>query len=303
LAEQARWTVLMSVPTSQYTQAGVLGIALFATALVAVELANRARKSAALARERAAELADLGKLNERIVERLQSGILVLLSDQVLLANDAANELLGTRLTRGSRVRTAEPELAAQLDTIRRSRDAQGELNRQQRRLRVSVSRQPQQAGDQVSFVDTLFIDDASALLQQAQLLKMASLGTLTASIAHELRNPIAAMAHAAQLLADDPSDQDENQRLADIIRRHSARLNRIFADVLDLGRRRDIHTEVFGLAEWLRQFTDDYRTSLARRLRQQGAHPGPSRSCRRPRHRHREPGRRGRRRPLIPTFG
>ena len=271
LAEQARWTLLMEVPADQYTQAGVLGIALFATALVAVELANRARRSAQLARERAAELADLGKLNERIVERLQSGILVLFGDRIVLCNEAASELLGVKLERGLQLDRAVPALARQIDEIRRSSEAQGIPKTPQRRLRVNVSRQLQQAGDETPvYLDTLFIDDSAALLQQAQLLKMASLGTLTASIAHELRNPIGAMSHAAQLLADDPSDQEENQRLADIIRRHSARLNRIFSDVLEMGRRKEIHTEVFDLASWLRQFADDYRTTRkldAHRLR------------------------------------
>lgn len=260
LAEQLRWSLLTTVSVSQFTQAGLHGIALFATAGLAFELSRRARQSAALAEKRGVELAELARLNEQIIQRMQSGALVVERDgRILLANTSAANLLGATIALGNNLRLLHADLHRFLDKWRNGeRDSPDDIRLASRDIRISVGWLDRDGKRQDSAI-LVFLDDAAALRQQAQMLKMASLGSLTASMAHEIRNPIGAMSHAAQLLAEDPTDQVQNAHLADIINRHSARLNRIFEDVLHLGRGRELNSEAFELGEWLRRFVRDFR--------------------------------------------
>ena len=82
----------------------------------------------------------------------------------------------------------------------------------------------------------LFLEDTTRAREQAQQLKLAALGRLTANIAHEIRNPLAAISHAAELLSEEKRDADR-ERLTRIIHDNTQRLDRLVADVLQLNRR------------------------------------------------------------------
>ena len=83
----------------------------------------------------------------------------------------------------------------------------------------------------------VFIEDYSPVTQYAQSLKLASLGRLTASIAHEIRNPLGAISHAAQLLGESEALSDHDQRMANIIQQHTLRMNAIIENVMRISRR------------------------------------------------------------------
>src|SRR5690606_31789578 len=101
-------------------------------------------------------------------------------------------------------------------------------------------------------------DANTVAAQHAQQRKLASLRRLTASIAHEIRNPLSAVSHAAQLLAESPSFQDQDRRLTDIIQQHSRRMNRVIEPVLELSRRRQSDPQLLDLTLWLAHFVRDY---------------------------------------------
>ncbi len=100
----------------------------------------------------------------------------------------------------------------------------------------------------------MFLEDAAETRQRAQQLKLASLGRLTASIAHEIRNPLGAISHAGQLLSESPDLTAQDRRLTDIVLQHSQRVNAIIENVMTIGRRHDVVSESFALRPWLEQF-------------------------------------------------
>jgi two-component system sensor histidine kinase PilS (NtrC family) len=104
----------------------------------------------------------------------------------------------------------------------------------------------------------VFLEDASALAEKVQQSKLAALGRLSASIAHEIRNPVGAMSHAGQLLAESPALGEEERKLTSIIENHSRRVSAIIENVLQLSRRDSTSPKRLDLAEWTDHFHDEF---------------------------------------------
>ena len=98
------------------------------------------------------------------------------------------------------------------------------------------------------------IDDHSAIRQQFQQLKLASLGRLSASIAHEIRNPLSAISHATQLLQESANIDDVDQQLLAIAHNNTDRINRIIEDILQLSNRQKVRRETLDLGSLLADF-------------------------------------------------
>jgi len=240
---------------ASYTQAGLLGAALFGTAILASWLAEQARRSEALAAARARDLQALAELNEHIVQRMRSGIVVLDDAlRVLLINQAAVRMLGLR---GPSSGLALAQVSPALDGARHAWVARSE----NRKTPIDLDGRGSQAI--VSFTNLgvgigentlVFLEDAAETQQRAQQIKLASLGRLTASIAHEIRNPLGAISHAGQLLSESPDLSREDRRLIEIIDEHSKRMNAIIKNVMMIGRRQSAIAESFELKPWLDAF-------------------------------------------------
>ena len=108
----------------------------------------------------------------------------------------------------------------------------------------------------------VFMEDAGRIGEQAQQMKLAALGRLTASIAHEIRNPLGAISHAGQLLSENlpeqAQEQNQNHRLLAIIHRHTARINVIIEEMLGLSRRGESVPQSLHLRSWLEQLAREY---------------------------------------------
>jgi two-component system sensor histidine kinase PilS (NtrC family) len=104
----------------------------------------------------------------------------------------------------------------------------------------------------------IFLEDTSLLAEKVQQSKLAALGRLSASIAHEIRNPVGAMSHAGQLLAESLQLPEEDRRLTEIIRTNADRVSSIINNVLQLSRREEAHLERIVLDEWLRVFRQEF---------------------------------------------
>lgn len=259
LAETILGSFYLGYPAASYTQAGLLGAALFATALLASTLAEQARRSEQLAADRAVAIAQLSRLNDHIVQRMRSGILVLADDGlIVLQNESARRLLnGSSGLGGAPFDTLDPVLRDHYAAWRAQRMNVKTPIRLAGGADVIVSFTPL---GEVAGGDTLaFLEDAAETQQRAQQIKLASLGRLTASIAHEIRNPLGAISHAAQLLSESEALDRGDQRLVQIVVEHAARVNEIIKNVMMIGRREMAVSEAFPLREWLEAFLDELR--------------------------------------------
>jgi two-component system, NtrC family, sensor histidine kinase PilS len=235
-----------------FTHAGLLGAIFFATAILAHLLAKRARESEELAAQRGVDLANMQQLTEYVIQRMQTGVIVIdLNQRVRLINESAWHLLSmTANLELTRLVDLSPPLAAYLVLWQENPD------------RETQAFHPTPASPEIlpRFAKLgqagilIFLENTAATAQQAQQMKLASLGRLTASIAHEIRNPLAAISHAGQLLAESPQMVSGEHRLTEIIQNQSQRMNAIVEDILQLSRRQRSHPEEIMLSSWLQEF-------------------------------------------------
>ena len=239
--------------TTAYPQAALLGITLFAAALLAAALSRRSYQSAELARRRSADVRRLSALNERIVQQMEAGILVIAPDgTVALANASAGALLAhPERVVGQPLDAVAPDLAtafeAWLDNGTAPAEPMTPHDRSDRRLQVQFTPLGE-AGTLIALEDAGFIEE------QVQQLKLASLGRLTASIAHEIRNPLGAISHSSQLLSESEQLDANDRRLTEIMLSHCRRVNDIIENVLELSRRPRGESSSLELGAWMDEF-------------------------------------------------
>ena len=104
----------------------------------------------------------------------------------------------------------------------------------------------------------VFVQDVGRMRQQAQQMKLVALGRLTASIAHEIRNPLSSIGHAAELLDEDPAMGEGEKRLISIIHGNVGRLDRIVQEILYLNRRDRAHPEAIDATTYLGNFAQEF---------------------------------------------
>jgi len=249
--------------SSDFLIAGLTGVSLFAITLLAIPFASRLRESEALVQQRDVDIANLNDLNEFIVQHLRESILVVdENDRVRLINETAARLLkGAPVSGGTLLGEVSPRLLYLLAAWRNQasdrRDPIGEI--------VSADGGASIRPHFVSLSESgkgpvlVFLEDMSVMADRTQQTKLAALGRLSASIAHEIRNPVGAMSHAGQLLRESPSLTPDDRHLTDIIEKNAVRVSQIIENVLQLSRRDATRQERLDLAHWARGFVAEFQ--------------------------------------------
>jgi two-component system sensor histidine kinase PilS (NtrC family) len=258
----------VDTPGGTYTQAGLLGLTFFAVALLAHVMTRRLRETERLAARRKVDIADLSKLNEYVIQRINMGIVAIDGERkILLLNNAARRLLGAPRARpgDSLFRLAPPLQAWFLRELRSRRtDASGAGSSTAALLRLGetdVEPSLTLLGEGRANGALIYLNDHRELLRQAQEMKLAALGRLTASIAHNIRNPLSSVMHAAQLLAESDAIDAADANLLDILQRNALRIEETVSSILDLSRRHAAECSDVDLAAWIEGFAEEYRNN------------------------------------------
>jgi two-component system sensor histidine kinase PilS (NtrC family) len=262
LAEQVLSYSQGITETGDFVQAGIFGAIMLLIAFSTQPLLRQIDETEALARQRGIDLADLAKLNEYIIQNLRESIVVVDADtRIRLLNQSAADLLGTtRQGTGTRLRSIAPQLNTLLENWRSN--ASGDTPTFLANDGTLINTYIAPLGPDNKGPALLFLEDASILVDKVQQSKLAALGRLSASIAHEIRNPIGALSHAGQLLAESPAIGKQEQRFLDIIQKNSKRVSAIVDNVLDLSRKEVAHPEQFSLNDWCREFTAEFISTV-----------------------------------------
>lgn len=252
---------LISTYEADFFQAGIFGVIYFSSSLAIQRLSGRIRNNEIQTLIQASELADLERLNRQIIQRMRTGIIVVDADnKVRMHNQSARALVGVEVDRPF-VNLPQPLLRVirqwRADMHHRVPPMKVEDHTAEIRVNFSAVRSQDPMGDV-----TIFLEDTSEIQQQAQQLKLAELGRLSASIAHEVRNPLGAISHAAQLLNESEALLPADQRLTDIIINHCNRMNGVVENVLEMSRRKHPEPQLIDLSNNITNFIELSRESF-----------------------------------------
>lgn len=258
LLEHAYSVLTHEAAVAQFLQAGILSAAYFAVAWLSHTLSKYAIASENLAFSRGIDLSNMAEANRLMILDMPDGVLVIdKRGTVRQSNPSAERLLSY---------TFPPSQKNQLIDCSPLLDALFAAWRQNKALGHEVLRLPvSNRLVRVRFLPVqrdgfwgavIVLEDMQRMQEQAQQVKLAALGRLTANIAHEVRNPLSSISYAAELLQEGQQDPTRT-RLSQIILDNTARLNRIVQDVMQLNRRDRAKAEVLNLTLRLPGFVEE----------------------------------------------
>ncbi len=252
LAQELYTGLAFNYDSTSFVKTGFTGMALFAVAYVTSVVLQKRFPYRGTSEKLMDNFNQIEELNHHIIQQMESGILVIDEQwRIQLINDSAITMLGLNPnTPTEKLLDASTELHRALGSWEKapfsgtksfeSASSDHELLPHFRRIGKNTI--------------LISLEDYRLIAEQVQKLKLASLGSLTASIAHEIRNPLAAINSSVQLIAENERLDSIDRKILDIAERHCARINKIIEDILQLSRREKIRTEIIDLKSYLQEF-------------------------------------------------
>ncbi len=267
LFEQLWQFLYGAASAADFVQSGMLATGYFVIAGLGYTLATYARGAAQIAEKRGVDLANLAQINELVIRDMQDGFVVVDESGVIRQHNPQSALMvsGLRGASGRALIEVAPQLNQLLNEWRADRtrifsivrDASSQRDYQLRFVAI---------GDAEVSPTVVFLEDASRIRAQAQQMKLVALGRLTASIAHEIRNPLSSINHAAELLEEGNARSSEDGRLLSIIQENARRLDRMVEQVLYLNRRDRANPEALEMPtlvpHFLHKFCENEKRAL-----------------------------------------
>ena len=256
LLEQSYWVLVHDASTADFLQPGLVAIGCFAGAGITGWLAQRVSANESLARQRERELETQTRVNELVIQDMHDGVVVLdAQGRVVQHNPQARRLLRAERLFGADFAALVPGFREhwagwRSGDVTAGAAASFHVRGRDFGLRLLAS-------GTTEGLSVLFIEDTTRAREQAEQLKLAALGRLTANIAHEIRNPLAAISHAAELLQEEKRAPDR-ERLTRIVHDNTQRLERLVSDILQLSRRDRMSSEAIRVLPWLREFVGEF---------------------------------------------
>ncbi len=241
---------------SQYVQVGLLCIAYFAVAWLTHMLAKYAVDSQELAQRRGRDLFSMYEASRLVMRDMHDGVVVVDGEGMITQmNTCAERLLHKGFNPGKPLAETFPLLFGQYAVWKQT----GVVSRSTLPLDVGVQARLRFVSLDLdaSSGAVIFLEDMQRVKAEAQQIKLAALGRLTANIAHEVRNPLSAISYATELMQEEKVNAGQ-QRLLQIVLDNTRRINQIIEDVMQLNRRDRAQRELFDLAEKLHIFIQEF---------------------------------------------
>jgi two-component system, NtrC family, sensor histidine kinase PilS len=263
LFEQAYQILYHDGSLNDFVPPGMLAGSYFVIAALGYTLAQYARGAVQIAERRGVDLANMAQINALVIRDMEDGFVIIDEHGVIRQHNVQSESLvaGLKGAEGRALKEAAPLLSMLVDEWRHDRTRMYSLVRDpitQREYQMRCVAIGEEQHASASSPTVVFLEDASRIRSQAQHMKLVALGRLTASIAHEIRNPLSSINHAAELLHEDTDRSDADKRLLTIIQDNAHRLDRLVEEVLYLNRRDRAHPETIDLSQMLTRFVRDF---------------------------------------------
>ena len=262
----ALWNSYLHDVTAEFLiQSGLFGITAMLAAVMANQLAYWARDYRLIAERQRETLTELEQVNELIIRRMRTGVIAVDEHHMIrVMNESAWFLMGSPSVRERSLSSLSRRLDQSLTLWLADMTSDPK----------PVVLEPSQAQVLPNFVALpgeknvgamIFLTDNNVVARRAVELSVNSLAKLSGSIAHEIRNPLAALNHASQLLEESPGISLAEMRLVHIIQNHAKRMNGIVENILQLSRREQSQPELLQLNAWLPEFANEFQTSQVSR--------------------------------------
>ena len=245
--------------------AALFGVTAMVSAVIANQLAYWARDYRLIAERQKETLSELEQVNELIIRRMKSGVIVVDEEGMIgVMNESAWFLMGSPPVRHRSLHSLSPRLEQSLNEWKKDTTTDPGpvvLEPSQAQVLPTFVALPGRVG----FGAMIFMTDNRVVARRAVELSVNSLAKLSGSIAHEIRNPLAALNHASQLLEESPQIRLPEMRLINIIQNHAKRMNGIIENILQLSRREQSRPELVPLHTYLPEFANEFEASHTNR--------------------------------------